>query len=280
MEQQKRVLVIGRDGSAARALRDVLRSDACCDVIEDAHESLGPLGDYALIVLDARPPESAEPVIEAVRRIPRSRRPLLFVLADDAQRLPQRLDPRIVTLLIRRPLDQAAVRAALEQTIRRILAVGGEDTLRRLREAGAAAPRSGSAEGGVLVVDDDKAILRLMAAVFRREGLDTDAAGDGDVAIEHLRRKRYRVLVLDLMMPRLSGWEVIGWLRSNPEFRPRTVIISTAADRNAFSAIDPEVVNAVFVKPFDVAELGSYVRACCTLSTPSDRRKKRVIGPL
>ncbi|HEY0592674.1 MAG TPA: hypothetical protein VGF40_12965, partial [Thermoanaerobaculia bacterium] len=97
-------------------MRDVLPSDACCDVIEDAHEALGPLGDYALIVLDARPPESAEPVIEAVRRIPRSRRPLLFVLADDAQRLPQRLDPRIVTLLIRRPLDQAAVRAALEQT--------------------------------------------------------------------------------------------------------------------------------------------------------------------
>lgn len=281
-EQQKRVLVIGRDGSAARALRDVLSSEACCDVIEQAVEGSARIagGGYALVVLDARPPETADPVIEAVRRIPRSRRPLLFVLADDAQRLPQRLDPRIVTLLIRRPLDQAAVRAALEQTIRRILAVGGEDTLRRLREAGASAPRTGAIESGVLVVDDDKAIRELMAAVFRREGLETDVAADGDIAIEQLRRKRYRVLLLDLMMPRLSGWEVIGWLRSNPEFRPRTVIISTAADRTAFSAIDPDVVNAVFVKPFDVAELGSYVRACCELRSPSDRRKRRVIGPM
>lgn len=282
VQGQKRVLVIGRDGSAARALRDVLSTESCCDVIEEAADASARIasGDYALIVLDARPPDSAVPVIDAVRRIPRKARPLLFVLADDAQRLPQRLDPRIVTLLIRRPLDHSVVRTALEQTIRRILAVGGEETLRRLREAGAAAPRRGSVDGGVLVVDDDKAIRDLMAAVFRREGLDTDVAPDGDVAIEQLRRKRYRVLLLDLMMPRLSGWEVIGWLRSNPEFRPRTVIISTAADRNAFSAIDPEIVNAVFVKPFDVTELGSYVKACSELRTPSDRRKRRVIGEL
>ncbi len=281
-QPQKRVLVIGRDGSAARALRDVLSPDACCDLIEEAAGAGDRIasGDYSLIVLDARPPESAEPVIESVRRIPKSRRPLLFVLADDAQRLPQRLDPRVVTLLIRRPLDHAAVRAALEQTIRRILAVGGEDTLRRLREAGASAPRSGTPDGGVLVVDDDKAIRELMAAVFRREGLETDTAADGDVAIDQLRRKRYRVLLLDLMMPRLSGWEVIGWLRSHPEFRPRTVIISTAADRNAFSAIDPEVVNAVFVKPFDVAEIGAYVRSCAELRAPRDRRKRRVIGQM
>ncbi len=279
--QQKRVLVIGRDGSAARALRDVLSADACCDVIEEAAAAGNRIatGDYALIVLDARPSDTAIPVIAAVRKIPRSRRPLLFVLADDAQRLPQRLDPRIVTLLIRRPLDQGAVRAALEQTIRRILAVGGEDTLRRLREAGARPPSGAGAGRGVLVVDDDKAIRELMAAVFRREGLDAETAADGDVAIDLLREKRYRVLVLDLMMPRLSGWEVIGWLRSHPEYRPRTVIISTAADRNAFSAIDPEVVNAIFVKPFDIAELGGYVRACCHLPAPTDRRRGRVIGP-
>ena len=118
----------------------------------------------------------------------------------------------------------------------------------------------------------------LIAAVTRREGLTTDVASDGEAAIAYLRKSRYRVLVLDLMMPRLSGWEVIGWLQANPSFKPRTVIISTAADRNVLGDIDPDTVNAIFVKPFDVGELGAYVRACAELNAPRDRRRRRVIG--
>ena len=199
------------------------------------------------------------------------------MLIDDASRLPQRLDPRVVTLLIRRPLEKGAVREVLEQTIKKIRAVGGEDTLKRLREAGAATPRR-SREMSVLVVDDDRAIRELLAAVMRREGLTVDVASDGDAAIEHLRETRYNVIVLDLMMPKLSGWEVVGWLRSNPECKPRTVIVSTAADRNVLGDLDAEIVNAIFVKPFDVGELGAYVRACSELPHPRDRRRRRIIG--
>jgi CheY-like chemotaxis protein len=281
-EQRKRVLAIGPEGIAAAALRDLLSSDACCDEIEAAPEADDRIahGDYALIVLDAGSAEAAEPVISAVRKIPPRRRPLLFVLLDDEASIPERLDPRVVTLLIRRPLEEGAVREVLEQTIKRILAVGGEITLKRLREAGAAAPREDAArEASVLIVDDEKAIRDLVAAVVRREGLVADVAADGDSAIEHLRETRYQVVVLDLMMPRLSGWEVIGWLRSNPAYRPRTVIISTAADRSILGDLDPDVVNAIFIKPFDVAELGAYVRACAQLPRPRDRRRRRIVGP-
>jgi CheY-like chemotaxis protein len=276
----KRVLVIGHDGTAALALREILDPDVCCDVVAEASHANAATdyARYALVVLDAHPADEALAVIDAIRKIPRRRRPLLFVLSDDAERLPERLDPRVVTLLIHHPLDHASVRAALEQTIHRILAVGGEETLRRLREAGAAAPRDGNEAHHVLVVDDDKAIRGLMAAVMRREGLSTGTAADGEEAIALLRERRYRVLVLDLMMPKLSGWEVIGWLRSNPKYRPRTVIISTAADRAAFADIDPEVVNAIFVKPFDIGELGGYVRSCCELRSAEDRRRRRIIG--
>lgn len=279
-ERTKHVLVIGHEG-AAEALRELLSPDACCDEIEQASEAGERIaqGNYSLIVLEADGTDEANAVINAVRKIPRRRRPLLFVLIDDASRLPQRLDPRVVTLLIRRPLEKGAVREVLEQTIKKILAVGGEETLKRLREVGAAAPgAAGERETSVLVVDDDRAIRELLLAVIRREGLSVDIAGDGDAAIEHLRKKRYRVIVLDLMMPRLSGWEVIGWLRSNPEYRPRTVIISTAADRNVLADLDPEIVNAIFVKPFDVGELGSYVRACAELPHERDRRRRRIIG--
>lgn len=272
--------MIGREG-AAEALREILSPDACCEEIEEASEAGGRVarGNYSLIVLETRDAEDARAVIDAVRKIPLRRRPLLFVLLDDAARLPQRLDPRVVTLLIRRPLEKGAVREVLEETIKKILAVGGEDTLKRLREAGAAAPtRNGERETSVLVVDDDRAIRELLRAVFRREGLTVDVAPDGEGAVELLRKNRFRVIVLDLMMPRLSGWEVIGWLRSNPKYRPRTVIISTAADRNVLADLDPDIVNAIFVKPFDVAELGAYVRACAELPHPRDRRRRRIVG--
>ncbi|HSN67761.1 MAG TPA: hypothetical protein VLV48_00860, partial [Thermoanaerobaculia bacterium] len=173
--------MIGREG-AAEALREILSSEACCDEIEVASEAGDTIahGNYSLIVLEAKATDEAEAVIEAVRKIPLRRRPLLFVLIDDAARLPQRLDPRIVTLLIRRPLEKGAVREVLEQTIKKILAVGGEETLKRLREAGAAAPRkNGERETSVLVVDDDRAIRELLGAVMRREGLTADLAADG-----------------------------------------------------------------------------------------------------
>ncbi|HVR43935.1 MAG TPA: response regulator [Thermoanaerobaculia bacterium] len=278
----KRILVIGREEATLGALRDVLGPEAQCDAVEESDEAIGRLesGRYAIVVLDAVDPAYAKPVITAIRRIPRIRRPLLFVLFDDALDLPKKLDPRVVTLLIRRPLIEENVREILRQTIRGILAVGGEITLRRLREAGAVRSRRRREEAGaVLVVDDDRAIRELVAAVTRREGLVTDTVPDGETAIERLGSRSYRVLVLDLMMPKLSGWEVIGWLRANPESRPRTVIVCTAADRVVFSELDPEIVNAVFVKPFDVRELGAYVHECARLRRRYDRRRLRIVDP-
>lgn len=278
----KRVLVVGEDPVTAKALHEILTDDACCDTAVDRKEAVGKIaaGRYALIVVDAVTADELEAVVAAARAIPKRDRPLLFVLFADASTLPARLDPRVVTLLVRRPMNERFIREILGQAIRRIMAVGGEITLRRLREAGAVRPRKGPGKSAhVLVVDDDRPIRDLLATVLRREGLITDVAADGEAAIEALRTKTYRILVLDLMMPKLSGWEVIGWLRSNPENRPQSVIVCTAADRAIFAELDPEVVNAVFVKPFDVAEIGAYVRATSAMPLERDRRRRRIITP-
>lgn len=133
--------------------------------------------------------------------------------------------------------------------------------------------------GEVLVVEDDAAIRRLMAASFRREGVRVTAATDGMEAIDALQRKPYRVVVLDLMMPRVSGWEVIDWMREHPSEKPRTLIVVSATDREVLNELDPNVVNAIVFKPFNTYELTGYVRACCTAPIEVDRRSKRVIGP-
>jgi CheY-like chemotaxis protein len=128
----------------------------------------------------------------------------------------------------------------------------------------------------VLVVEDEKPLLNLMATALRREGLTVATARDGAEGIESMTREKYRVVLLDLMMPRVNGWEVIDWLKQHQDRRPRSLIVVSAADRNVFADLDPTIVNAIIVKPFDTWELAGYVMRCCDQGT--DRRHRRVVG--
>ncbi len=142
---------------------------------------------------------------------------------------------------------------------------------------GTARPKSPDC-GDVLIVEDDNAIRRLLTTTFKREGLPVTPARDGMEALEALRGRPYRVVLLDLMMPRVSGWEVIDWLREHPTEQPRTLIVVSATNREVLRELDPEVVNAVVFKPFNVYELTGYVKAACTAPIERDRRSKRPIG--
>ena len=124
----------------------------------------------------------------------------------------------------------------------------------------------------VLVVDDDRVVQNLIVATLRREGLAPDTANDGAQAIEKLQARKYCAVILDLMMPKMSGWDVIDWLKHNPEKLPYSVIVSTAADRNVLNELEPNIVNAIFVKPFNTSELAGYVKPART-SQSRDRRR-------
>ncbi len=129
----------------------------------------------------------------------------------------------------------------------------------------------------VLVVDDDGPLREMMAVILRRAGLSVTTARDGAAAIERLRHETFLVVLMDLMMPRLNGWDLADWLKHNPAYRPRTVIVVTAADRAVFASLDPSVVNAIIVKPFDPAAMSGYVRGSCQSRLPRDRRAKRIV---
>lgn len=126
----------------------------------------------------------------------------------------------------------------------------------------------------VLVAEDDAAIRRLLAATLRRRRLDVELARDGAEALEALQRERWNVVVLDLMMPRVDGWDLVRWLGAHPERRPSSVIVVSAADRGALLDLDPTIVNAIVFKPFDVVQLGAYVRNAAQHGE-RDRRKAR-----
>jgi CheY-like chemotaxis protein len=131
----------------------------------------------------------------------------------------------------------------------------------------------------VLVVDDDAPLRKLIEAAVRRRRVGmVETAADGAETIERLSSgPGWTVLVLDLMMPRKNGWEVIEWLRSNRAHVPHSVIVVSAADRAVLQQLDPSVVNAIIFKPFDVFQLGAYVQAACAFAR-EDRRRRRIVG--
>jgi DNA-binding response OmpR family regulator len=113
----------------------------------------------------------------------------------------------------------------------------------------------------VLVVDDDLGIRRLARIVLTREGCAVDEARNGHEAILAINERRYDAMVLDLMMPVLSGVEVIHHLEEAGIRRPFVVMMSAASERE-LSKISSEVVHSVVRKPFDLGDLVRAVNQC------------------
>jgi two-component system, OmpR family, alkaline phosphatase synthesis response regulator PhoP len=112
-----------------------------------------------------------------------------------------------------------------------------------------------------LVVEDDPAIRRLVEKLLRRHQIDIDTAGDGRTAIDKLRTNRYSVLVLDLMVPELNGFDVIDYIKS--EGNPTPVAVVSAVSQQALTKLDLDVVKVVISKPFDVDEFTKAILTLC-----------------
>ena len=111
----------------------------------------------------------------------------------------------------------------------------------------------------VLVVEDEGLIQRLLLTVFVRRGLEVEATGDGADALERIRTGRFGVVVLDLMLPGLSGYEILEACASLTGPRP-VFLVTTAFDAGFIRRLDPGMVAAVITKPFDITTLTALVR--------------------
>jgi two-component system, OmpR family, alkaline phosphatase synthesis response regulator PhoP len=111
----------------------------------------------------------------------------------------------------------------------------------------------------ILVVDDDPAILDLIAQLLIEEGYPVLAASNGRTALNLAREQLPKLILLDLMMPEMNGWQVVGELKAAAQTRLIPVILLSARRDLATVADDLEV--AAFVeKPFDIDELLACVR--------------------
>lgn len=130
----------------------------------------------------------------------------------------------------------------------------------------------------ILIVDDDPSIRTLLTVVAQRMGVAADTAGDGIEAMNRLDRETYDLVVLDLSMPRMNGFDVIAELRS--KYPRPAVIVLTALPRTHFTDIDPEVVHCVVRKPFDL-ELFVSLFIATAADMHAERRvpKAMVVSP-
>jgi serine/threonine protein kinase len=111
----------------------------------------------------------------------------------------------------------------------------------------------------VLVADDDPEVRKQLGAALAQHRLEYDEAANGSEAIQQLKRRKYALAFIDLMMPRVDGWAVIDFLRRHAEHRgTKTYVV--AAGEQRLSTADQDVVSGVVSKPFDAAKLDSLLR--------------------
>jgi CheY-like chemotaxis protein len=124
----------------------------------------------------------------------------------------------------------------------------------------------------VLVVDDEVDIRTAMTEVLEEEGYEVYAAGDGKEGLDRLREKQPSVILLDLMMPGMNGWEFRRAQQREPEVSDIPVIVLTAMGRA------PSIEAQSFLqKPFDLDTLLDEVRRWTSHDT--ERRAAELSSP-
>jgi len=116
--------------------------------------------------------------------------------------------------------------------------------------------------GRILVVDDEPAIVDLVRQLLMRRGHEIVTASDGDAALQAIYDLKPDLVVLDLMLPKLSGWEVCRRVKEDKEVRGIPILMLTARreDRDLVGGLELGADDYV-KKPFSTAELDARITA-------------------
>ena len=133
----------------------------------------------------------------------------------------------------------------------------------------------------ILIVDDDLAIQRLISTLLRRVGYTCEAMADGAQALRRIESAAPRVLLLDLMMPKVNGFEVLAEIAERHPHLLARIIILTAASARVLEQIAPyrDKICRLIRKPFDIAELMVAIEECARGGISGTAETQRVDQP-
>jgi two-component system alkaline phosphatase synthesis response regulator PhoP len=112
----------------------------------------------------------------------------------------------------------------------------------------------------ILLVDDEPAIIQLARMYLERENFRVEAAGDGEAALEAVKRLNPQLVVLDVMLPKLNGFEFCRRLRA--DHNPVAILMLTARDEDIDKILGLEIgADDYLTKPFNPHELVARIKA-------------------
>ena len=111
----------------------------------------------------------------------------------------------------------------------------------------------------ILVVDDEKLIVKGIRFSLEQEGMEVDCAYDGEEALEYARRCEYDLVLLDVMLPKLDGFQVCQQIR---EFSDMPIVMLTAKSEDMDKILGLEYgADDYITKPFNILEVKARIKA-------------------
>ena len=128
----------------------------------------------------------------------------------------------------------------------------------------------------ILVCDDERSIVRLIQVNLERQGWSVVTAYDGKEGLEKVKSDKPDIVVLDVMMPYMDGFEVLKNLRRDPEYQNLPVVMLTAKaqDKDVFEGYHVGA-DVYLTKPFNPMELVTFIKRIIAGGTDNGDGTKR-----
>ncbi|MEM7348732.1 MAG: response regulator [Chloroflexota bacterium] len=114
----------------------------------------------------------------------------------------------------------------------------------------------------ILCIDDEIGVVELVELIMQREGIAVQGAGSGSEGLDLMRKNQPKVILLDIMMPDMDGWEVFKTMKADQALKDIPVIILTARDSSFEEIVARERagVDDYITKPFTPSRLRESIK--------------------
>ena len=116
----------------------------------------------------------------------------------------------------------------------------------------------------IMIVDDEEDIRTSVSQIFEISGYEVTKAEDGNDCINKLERETPDIVILDIMMPGMSGWDVAARIKENPKWNDIPIVFLTAKGDEMSIGMGGLASEEYIVKPFNIAELKEKVERILT----------------
>ncbi len=114
----------------------------------------------------------------------------------------------------------------------------------------------------ILIVEDDPLMSRMYQKIFKFEGYDVEMAGDGEEGLEKARSIRPTLVLLDVMMPKMNGLEVLDKLKADPDLKSIPVVMLTnlAGQQDAETALTKGAIKYIVKSEYEPKQVTEMVK--------------------